>query len=51
MEKVTEHKKTSCRTDSNELPGCERSCERNANANNAEKETIMERNTSSTVTS
>lgn len=41
MEKVTEHKRTSCATDSNELAGCEHSCERNANANNTEEETIM----------
>lgn len=50
MEKVTEHKKTSCTTDSNELAGCEHPCERNANANSAE-ETIMEKNTASIVTS
>lgn len=37
MEKVAEHKKTSCTTNSNELAGCEHSCERNANANSAEE--------------
>lgn len=37
MEKVAEHKKTSCTTNSNELTGCEHSCERNANANSAEE--------------
>ena len=51
MEKVTEHKRTSCTTDSNELAGCEHSCERNANENNAEEETIMEKNTAGIVTS
>lgn len=43
MEKVTEHKKSSCTTDSNELTGCEHSSERNGIANNAEEETIMEK--------
>lgn len=50
MEKVAEHKKTSFTTDSNEVAGCEHSCERNANANSTE-ETIMEKNTASIVTS
>lgn len=40
MEKVTEHKRTSCTADSNELSGCEHSCERNAYANNAEETTV-----------
>lgn len=39
-------------TDSNELAGCERSWERNANnASNAEEETIMEESNTSIVTS
>lgn len=37
MEKVPQHKKTSCTTNSNELAGCEHSCERNANANSVEE--------------
>lgn len=53
MEKVAEHKKTSCTTNSNELAGCEHSCERNANANSAEETKMKEnfKNTASIVTS
>lgn len=43
MEKVAEHKKTSCTTNSNELAGCEHSCERNANADSAEETKMKEK--------
>lgn len=51
MEKVAEHKKTSCTTNSNELAGYEHSCERNANANSAEETQNEKKNTASIVTS
>lgn len=51
MEKVAEHKKTSCTTNANELCGSEHSCERNANANSAEETKMKKKKPASIVIS